>query len=157
MKRRVYLYLLLELIIGVILSCYIYQRYLILINITNSLPNKLFIVDKWQIPKEKSQYFAFISPNNPYYQNNIFVKQVAGLEGDLVKIHHHELYINHQYLGKIKTLSQKGYPLKASHSGRINKDYFFAYSPHIDSYDSRYEEIGWISKSHVVGRAYPFF
>jgi conjugal transfer pilin signal peptidase TrbI len=34
---------------------------------------------------------------------------------------------------------------------------YFVWTPHIDSYDSRYDEIGLVDERTIIGVAYPLF
>ncbi len=152
-KLPIYLAIIFTLLIGIL---YFVERYKIIVNISHSLPNRFFLVDTYDKNPELNSYIAFIPPENPYYRQ-IFVKIVKGKADDSVKIIQNKLYINEQFLGIVKTKSKLGKPLKPGPTGTIPLDYFFVYSPHKDSYDSRYSDIGWISRASIVGVALPLF
>lgn len=64
-----------------------------------------------------------------------------------------QIYVAGKLIGNIKAYSKKNIPLHPLETKIIPKNKFFAYSPHIDSYDSRYQEIGLIDEKDIIGTA----
>ena len=61
-----------------------HARYEIGVNVTASLPYRLFVIDKAERP-ERSQFVAFRWPGGgPYARGVTFVKQIVGIPGDMV-------------------------------------------------------------------------
>jgi conjugal transfer pilin signal peptidase TrbI len=144
----------LALISGVVL---LKNNFLIIHNKSESLPSHWFVISKGQIP-QKDQIFAFKAKDNPAYETGeIFIKIVGGIAGDAVITKERNFYITNQFgdkfIGTAKTVSLKGQPLTMSDSGIIPPQYYFAYTTHKDSYDSRYQQIGLINETQIIGTA----
>jgi conjugal transfer pilin signal peptidase TrbI len=132
---------------------YIKQNYLVIHNKSVSLPDKWFVVSKGKVP-QKGQVFAFTAKENTAYKpDEIFIKIAGGIGGDQISINNRQFYINDQLIGIAKPKSLKGYPLDMLDAGTIPENNFFAYTPHKDSYDSRYNEIGLINAKDIIGTA----
>lgn len=130
---------------------------IILINTTCSLPQKVFLVIKDKA-FNKNEYIAFYAPYNRFYDNEVpFIKKVGGIADDKMTEINRLFYINYQKIGYAKLFSSKGIPLTKAKTGIIPKGYYFVYSPHPDSFDSRYAEIGLVPQERVIGRAFPLF
>jgi len=165
------------LFIGFMLCAVIYmaassKRFEIDWNLTESLPQKFFVVDNKKTPK-KGDYAAF----NYYTTAGLsqwdiergfldergrrftFIKKIVGAEGDVVSVKGREVFINNKLVGRAKTNAtadnRELYPIKEL--GVIPKGKYYFKAPHQDSYDSRYSEIGLVDKSEVRGKAYGFF
>jgi len=153
LKNRFYILLITAFFI---LPIWLVSSYELVINHTKSLPFHFVIIKKNQIPSEVGQIFVFRVLNNPTY-NNLevkFIKILEGKEGDSIAVdEERNLLINDRIIGAVKTVSLKGKPLEALDSGIIPPHKFFAYAPHIDSYDSRYKEIGLIDEKNIIGTA----
>jgi len=128
------------------------------INGTESLPGALYLVIKNEIPEAPGDLIAFYPPHNRFYPSGMFfIKKVRGMPGDVVRRRGGDFYINDTYVGAAKTRSHSGSPLQPGPTGVIPKGQYFVWTPHPDSYDSRYEDIGWISEDRVIGRAVRLF
>jgi len=127
--------------------------YLFGINIDNSLPGILYLVIRDDLPS-RHEVAAFHTPPNPYYPEGApFIKIVRGLPGDRVSRDGQNFFINNRLIGTAKTKTRHGQPLTPGPTGKIPLDHYFFWTPHIDSYDSRYGEIGWITTDQIMGRA----
>ncbi|MDF1805787.1 signal peptidase I [Hyphomonas sp.] len=124
------------------------------LNMTESLPNWAFIVDSEAIPSRGNRAM-FQAPDNPYYDGQPFVKIVAGMPGDLVENRDGEIFVAGHYVGRAKSHSRDGRPLEAIETQNIPDGFVFMMGTHVDSYDSRYAEIGLIPVERIIGRAYP--
>lgn len=126
------------------------------LNETESLPNWAFAVDKTKKVPARGDYFVFVAPANPYYPAGMqFIKQVAGVPGDVVTTKGRDFYINGQYVGRAKERSKKGDTVEMNAEGVIPAGKYFVVTPHPDSLDSKYRLIGLIDQSRFVGRATP--
>lgn len=164
-------------VIGIIFCLFSYVvknngRFEVNWNLSKSLPYTFFVVDTVSIPK-KGEYGAF----NYYDASGVtewdvkrgfidpkgfrvtFIKQVVGVEGDIVKVVGREVYVNDEGVGRAKknALSDNRALEPLVETGVIPKDKYYFKAPNKDSFDSRYSEIGLIDKSEVRGKAYPFF
>lgn len=83
------------------------------------------------------------------------LKIVRGLPGDRVTWRGRDVYINGEFLGTAKEYSLAGEPLARGPEGVIPPGHFFLWTPHKDSYDSRYADIGWVPAQWIRGFAEP--
>jgi len=135
------------------------KSYTLSFNLTESLPNKVFLIKKHSLPKNRGDYIAFKPKNNRYYKNKTFVKIVGGLPNDTItKYSNRNVSINTELLLKAKEKSLRGDVLEViKFEGEIPAKNYFVYTSHKDSYDSRYEEIGLIHENEIIGTATPIF
>lgn len=128
------------------------------INGTESLPGVFYLVLKNESPAARSDLIAFYPPTNRFYPPGMFfIKKARGFPGDVVTRKGEDFYINDAYVGTAKTHSHSGALLQPGPTGVIPEDKYFVWTSHPDSYDSRYEDIGWISKDRIIGRAVRLF
>jgi conjugal transfer pilin signal peptidase TrbI len=133
------------------------HRIIFSINTTTSLPQAAFLIIKGK-PVTRRQYVAFDPPQNPLYTSHKpFIKIVGGIPGDTVSRLKTQYAINGHFMGLAKPISSKGVLLKPGPTGVLPKDEYFVYAPNPNSFDSRYQAMGWINKSRFIGRAYPVF
>lgn len=124
------------------------------INGTDSLPGLFYLVLKNEVPDTRGDLIAFYPPANRFYSPRMFfIKKAIGLPGDVVSRKEEDFYLNNGYIATAKTHSHSGVLLKPGPTGVIPDSKYFVWTPHPDSYDSRYEDIGWISKDRIIGRA----
>lgn len=127
--------------------------YLLGLNIDSSLPGVIYLVIRDERPS-RHDIAAFRTPPNPYFPENApFIKIVRGLPGDRVTRNDRHFFINDKLVGVAKTRTRHGQPLTLGPTGKIPLDHYFFWTPHSDSYDSRYGEIGWITTDRLLGRA----
>jgi conjugal transfer pilin signal peptidase TrbI len=128
------------------------------LSFTDSLPSKVWLVHVGQVPV-RGDYVAFRIPPNRFYPNRYggFLKIVRGTAGDLVTRDGRRFSVNGQFVGTAKSVSRNGLPLDPGPVGMIPPDFYFVWTPEVDSFDSRYADIGWIAKDRIVGVARPVF
>lgn len=128
------------------------------INVSASLPYKYFFSTSLLVPS-KGGLVVFTAPTTAFPdiagKKPPFVKRVLGVAGDEIVVEGRYVFVGGTRL-YAKPKSQKGRSLAIIQAGRIPPGKLFVFSPHKDSYDSRYQEIGLIDKSQVVGRAWGF-
>jgi len=122
------------------------------INVSESLPQKLFITIK-NYPVAVNDYVEYRLTRDvlPYRTGDRFVKIVKGINGDRVLVRSGEVYVNEGRLGRVLSIRNPVDDVV------LNKGELFVYSPHIRSLDSRYADHGLILESQVIGRAFPIF
>lgn len=131
------------------------SRYQFALNMTESLPGSVFLIDKSDRKALKGELVAFTWKNAPPIPDGITViKRVAGVTGDTVNVRNRHVFINENYAGYAKESSRTGELLNVITGYVIPKNYFFAAGDHPDSFDSRYEAPGLISTDAIKGRAY---
>ena len=134
-----------------------HARYAIGVNVTASLPYRLFVIDKGDHPVRR-QYVAFRWPGGgPYSTGVTFVKQIVGIPGDVVTRVNRSFFVSGHPVGLAKPVSRSGQPLAPGPTGTLPAGRYYVRAPHPDSLDSRYALLGWISESQIIGRAYVLF
>lgn len=123
-------------------------------NWTHSLPYVAFVVDRGADPIV-GDYVDFIPPANPYYSDVSFVKLIVAGPGDDVECRGREFYVRDELVAVAKTTSQEGDPLQQGPCGTVPYGSYFVVTPHKDSYDSRYEDIGYVTRDRIRGVARP--
>lgn len=128
------------------------KHYLIGLNTSDSLPGMFFLVYRDQVP-DTDDIIAFRAPETRFYRERLFLKLVKGRAGDVLSWQGRTVLINGQSMGIAKGHSKSGEPLAPTPGMTIGNDQFFTWTPHPDSFDSRYSDIGLIDATRVVGRA----
>lgn len=140
-------------------SAWFHARYMVCQNLTESLPQHFFLVAKGTVP-HRGDFLAFAVSGNAhqYPAGTVFIKEAIAEAGDTVSHKGNRVYVDGVYRGIIKAKGRKGFPLAPGPTGVIPAGHYFAWTPHPDSYDSRYADIGFPGlNSGVIGRAYPIF
>lgn len=140
------------------------KSYAISINLTESLPGTIFLIEKQPgADLGVGELAAFSYEGKAFYRpGSIFVKIVQGKDGSVVAAREveqgvYDYFVDGTYTGRTKLFSQTGMPIKRSVTGTIPADCFYMFGTHPDSLDSRYEVVGWVPRSHIIGRAYKVF
>ena len=121
--------------------------------VSSSVEHSVFVTKK-----QKSynlvvgQYVTVKTPTDPSSHNE-YIKIVAGLPGDEVKIDGRDIYVAGVYRGRAKEVSLKGEPLEIMEGGVVPEGYIYLFAPSLDSYDSRYKAIGFVPMSFVTSVA----
>lgn len=152
----------LTLLLAIAFLLTITHRYQLALNMTESLPQTLFLIDKEDHALARNDYFAFRwTQGGPIPNGIIVVKQIKGVTGDVIgqRIIDKNAYItiNDEPVAKLKARARNGDVLVPIRPTQLTRGEFFAYAPHPDSLDSRYALTGVIKASQIVGRAYPLF
>lgn len=127
------------------------------VNLTNSLPYKIFILNKLDTPG-LGKYVCFKAPKDSGFPSDgIITKQILGQPGDIVSIKKQKIYINNKLIGVLKKTASNGEKLLPGPEGVINQNQYYVGTPHPDSLDSRYHKIGWIHREEIIAVAYPLF
>ena len=131
-------------------------------NLTVSLPQRMFLVLKYDKSVATGNFAVFTPPASEFHdQQARLVKLVGGVPGDVLHFEGQQFFINGQPMGIAKTHSSRGpkagLRLSKSAEGVIPPGYFFMYAPHEDSLDSRYSAVGLVPQDRIVGRALALF
>ena len=122
-------------------------------NIDQSLPGLLYQINRGELPL-RHDVVGIRVPPNPYYPDGApFLKIIRGLPGDIVTRDGKRFSINGVFVGEAKEQTKHGNPLTPGPTGIIPADHYFVWTPHKDSYDSRYSEVGWITIQLLLGTA----
>ena len=90
--------------------------------------------------------------NTLLFSADTLVKIITGMPGDEVQLLDNVITINDKTIGAVQTQAQNNTPLHPGFGGIIPNDYYFVSSPHPQSFDSRYREVGLIHQSQLLGR-----
>ncbi len=145
-------------IVGIFSVALIFNLYFgFAVNLTNSLPYKLFVINKGGTPLV-GNYVSFTAPlESGLPADTIITKKVLAGSGDIVNIKNNDFYINNKWVARAKTLSLKGEPLVLGPKGKLKQGQYYVSGQHPDSLDSRYQKMGWIYDEQIVAVAYPLF
>ena len=130
-------------------------------NQSESLPHKLYFVSKYKGNIKIGDLVAFKIKRGQEYHSALIIKKVGGIGGDEIQISTcfnkecPTIYIvGKTNVGKIRKTRRDGSPLTPISEGTIPPNKYFVYTEHPLSFDSRYQEIGLIDISEIVGKAY---
>lgn len=127
------------------------------VNTTNSLPYKVFITNRKTNPSV-GNYISFKAPLElGFPENTVVTKQILAGPGDVVTKKGLNFYINDKWVSTAKQYSREGEVLILGPEGRLNKGQYYVGAPHIDSFDSRYQKMGWINSEQIIAVAHPIF
>lgn len=137
------------------------------INLSSSLPNRIFISNLNFNSIENGNYVKFLNPKAKYYTGRTFTKKVLGQGGDKIIIKKFQnikdniqgaITINNTTLNvKYKTNKGTLIHILDLKTDTIPNNKLFVYGISEDSYDSRYEEFGLIDKTEVISVSVPLF
>lgn len=139
------------------LAFWIGNHFKLVFNRTDSLPQKVWVLVLNKTP-HRGDYIAFKPPLKSGLPLNLILhKQVLGIEGDVVTRQERNFFINGHVVAEAKTHSLKGEPLALGFVGTLQKGQYYVSTPHPDSFDSRYEKMGWINLDSILGVLYPLW
>ena len=84
-----------------------------------------------------------------------YMKTVLGTPGMVVLASDRGVWVGGEYAGRAKKNALDGRPLKAIGPGVIPPGHYYLHADHPDSHDSRYAEIGLVSRERIFGFAGP--
>lgn len=122
------------------------------VNHTSSHKSKYFLVKKTK-NVAMGDLITFKEPATGIYRDT-FTKKVIGVAGDAITVINRDVFINNAYVGTAKEKSKTGKVLHPIKPRVVGKGEYFVFSDSIDSFDSRYEEIGLINESDIYGVAF---
>lgn len=139
----------------------------LIVNVTPSLPQTFFWATKLK-PDEELKPFDLVGYKpptgedviNPFNAN--FLKYVRGVPGDVITAQETDnattvFFINGEKIAEAKNADSLGHYLEAGPTGTLTEDNYFVWTPHENSYDSRYKTMGWINRNAMLVRAKPIF
>ena len=133
------------------------RTYLVALNLTESLPGTIFLVEKGVMP-QRGELVAFRwEPNWPYPHGSIFVKKLIGLPGSVVTANERDFFVDGDPVGRAKERARTGEALDIGPTGHIPDGRYYVAGTHPDSLDSRYRLTGWIGWNQIIGKAYRVF
>lgn len=127
-----------------------------LINASPSLPNWAFWLDK-SAPIARGSLIFFEPPASPLLERHfgkgphLFGKRVLGLPGDVVSHEDAEVLVNGRKVGARLAKTRLGLKLSPGPEGVIPRNCYFVGSDHPRGFDSRYAEVGFACRGHILG------
>lgn len=131
--------------------------YLVALNLTESLPGTIFLIEKGVIPQRGDLVAFRWEANWPYPRGCIFVKKLVGLPGSIVSAKGREFFVDGAPVGRAKERARTGELLEMGPRGKIPVGRYYVAGSQLDSLDSRYQLTGWIWQDQIVGKAYRVF
>jgi conjugal transfer pilin signal peptidase TrbI len=119
-------------------------------NASQSLPHLAYLV----IKGKEAKVGDYVSFRNDWY-NAVLTKKVVGKAGDQIAYKEDVLYVGNYKVGKVLTRSKQGRPLTPVQVGKVPEGTVFVATEHPRSFDSRYQEVGFIPIKDLIGVAYP--
>ncbi|QKM57774.1 signal peptidase I [Burkholderia glumae] len=131
-------------------------------NMTTSLPGTLYFIRKgayqWPLHPHLGDTIAFTWHGGATYPPGVvFIKHVAGLPGDVVRVRGRDVWVNQTYIGYAKPRSLAGIALFPTAAGVIPDGHYFVATPNPNSLDSRYALAGTVPLADIIGEAYEIF
>lgn len=134
------------------------SHYRIAINMSNSLPDSVYLIELGALPTQVGEYVAFEWQRDQFYRRNwLFVKRVGGVSGQTIDVRNRTIFVDGRPAGFAKRRSLLGVPLVPIRPGVIPADHWYVEADHPDSLDSRYEITGLVQAGRIVGKAYALF
>lgn len=127
------------------------------LNKTPSLPHAFFAVHKASQPVIGEYAAIEWKGGGGYQKGDVFIKILGGVSGDTIEVRNRSVLINGQKLAEAKSHSLAGAPLQVIAAGTIPAGQVFVYTPHKDSFDSRYQMFGLVDEQQIIGKAHGFF
>jgi conjugal transfer pilin signal peptidase TrbI len=141
----------------VVIALWFHAHYGFGLNASPSLPHRLFLIQKGEMPG-RGDFVAFRwAGGGPYPAGVTFIKVLAGVPGDEVTRDAEGFHVNGTSVGMPKPVSRQGQVLETGPTGRIPEGRYYVHAGHPDSLDSRYQLTGWIPASRIIGRAHALF
>jgi conjugative transfer signal peptidase TraF len=128
--------------------------YTILFNMTNSLPQTLFLtkMDQKSVDIKRGDFVLF----DHAASKMPIVKKVVGISGDVIFQKSDALVVN-SYSLPLKETDSKGNPLKPLTDTFVWHGTVFVAGDHNNSLDSRYDTFGLVPLTQVQGVVWPIF
>lgn len=128
----------------------------LLINVSPSLPNWAFWLDK-QAPIARGSLIFFEPPASRLVETHfgkgpqLFGKHVLGVPGDMVSHRGSEVFINGRQVASRLERTRLGIPLTRGPEGLIPERCFYTGTDHPRGLDSRYGAIGFVCRGQILG------
>ena len=138
-------------------------RYVVIsINVSDSLPGRVYLIQKGVKPELDDFAAFYYQGGGPYAAGSRFLKIVKGVPGANVSAVESEsgfldFFVNDSFVGRAKPKTRTGNPLTPGPTGTIPPQHFYMAAPNPDSLDSRYALVGWVDEGQVIGRAIEVF
>lgn len=130
------------------------------INISESLPGRVYLIKKGAKPAFGLAAFTW-TREKPFKKGLTLIKEIAGRPGDTIEVRGRDIYVNGRFISRAKERSLIGAPLPVLNTAgspfTIPKGFYYMHAPHKDSLDSRYSLLGLVPERDIIGRAVELF
>lgn len=135
-----------------------HQRIDYTVNLSTSLPESFYIVDKYEKTDIKVGDYVGIEWRGGwgYPKKSTFIKIIGGRSGDVITVENRLVRVNGHVIGLAKPATSKGVALDVIPGQVIPEGKFFVYALSKDSLDSRYTAFGLVDEKSLIGKAYGF-
>jgi conjugal transfer pilin signal peptidase TrbI len=133
------------------------QHYQLGLNASHSLPHRLYLIERGQVPARGDLVAFRWAGGGPYPAGTTFIKEVSGIGGDPVHHQGNTVLVKGMPIGQMKSRGRNGQVLLPGPTGTVPAGHWFVSTPHPDSLDSRYALTGWVSPAQLIGRAHALF
>jgi len=144
---------------GLVSLDYLGNHYILGINDSASLPDKVFLVHKNDKEFKQGDTVAFLYNGEKYanYQDGkLFAKIATCMPGQLLQKQNDTFFCDGLEIAKAKQVDSKLNKLPVfEYNGTVPKDNYFFTTPHPKSFDSRY--FGFVKKEQIIGVARSIF
>ena len=123
-------------------------------NITESLPYKVFWISYSKSNLKIDDMVIFNKTIQGNKASETVIKIIKGVGGDRIDVIKGKVFVNRRCLGKIFPRQGNGNKLTPIDSMIIPQGMYFVWTPHPESFDSRYKEMNLIPEDFIEGRAY---
>lgn len=122
------------------------------INLTKSVPYTVFWLQKVDRP-HIGEYIAFSHPKN----GEKMVKQYIARGGEKIEFFGNRIIVAGEDRGEILERSQSGNIYTPIQFDKVPEGFVFVWGSHKESFDSRYEEFGFIPEENILEVLWPIF
>ncbi|HQS84678.1 MAG: signal peptidase I [Alphaproteobacteria bacterium 16-39-46] len=139
-----------------LLGCWLLSCTYLTINETESLPYRAFFC----IPNLKANRgdFVCLKGHETIYAPGLsLTKRLVGLPGDSIEIRNGSLFVEGKKVGPLQPQTKDGKSLTSLKAHIVPKGFVFLSADHPRSFDSRYEEFGFVNEKCIKGRCFGLF
>jgi conjugal transfer pilin signal peptidase TrbI len=137
---------------------FVWPYYRLSINLTDSVPFRVFIVDVSKRAPKVGEYVVFKWRGGAGYERGTqFVKRVEGVVDQNISVVGRAVLIDNKPVAHALERSPRGTLLEPIPAQRIASDTFYMSSDGKNAFDSRYAAFGLIHQNDIVGAAWPVF
>jgi conjugal transfer pilin signal peptidase TrbI len=130
------------------------------LNFTNSVPERMVWLEHGALPQRGDLIiFRFEVDHGPAAKLNgtRWLKRVKGVPGDVVTVSGRTVYLNGELIGTAIERTPRGSVMTVIEPGVIPEGHYFIGGSATDSLDSRYREIGTVTRGQLIARAHRIF
>ncbi len=134
----------------------------LLVNWTASLPYRVAWLERGVTQFDRGDFvlYAFTGKavsEYPGLAGQPFFKIVAGVPGDPIRLDDRNVFVANDYVGFAKLRTFDGRSLTPVDSTVVPAGHYYVRGTDADSFDSRYQEAGFVAPDQIVGKVRPWF